>query len=426
MLLPLILTPELPAWVQQLAGILPLSALIEFIDITAKLHTFELNGSVPLWSWPITPAGARLLLSTEDIRNACCLDRPTRSTNLHCIDGRHGNLYPSHTPTTTRLYMSGKKCDFSIQNGSSNMADKGRREQNLDLFMVCKHGSATPEWFSFPIGRIMDNIIRGRKFKYWLISGGGWLCLTGMAIVSLMAALYIASMYLLLMPLTGYIVHLTHGGRTRRLSLQHVPTWPRLVLVTSSVNNSQWSAFYGESLTLNALLNKQLTRSRSTPFPNVLRNLLRLIIVGQWILAVGSCARQDWNAVLISFWVLFCSCVDTYGYPPDESVQDWARIDCKFHTKRIQATFSTRRAMLSALIYLNPDTKDRRINWIDPILLDDEERSEWESTAFTLMETGSCGDETMKEKYWWKYLVEGFEVGMNIQKILSTQSKAHA
>ena len=291
--LPLILTPELPVWVQQLAGILPLSALIEFIDITTKLHTFELNGSVPLWSWPITPGGARLLLSTEDIGNACCLDRPTRSTNFHCIDGRYGNFYPSHTPTTTRLYMSGKKCDFSIQNGSSNMADKGWRKQTLDVFMVCNHDSATPEWLCFPIGRTLDNVIRGRKVKYWLISGGGWLCLIGMTIVSLMAGLYIASTYLLLMPLTGSIVQLTHGGRTRRLSLECVPSWPRLVVVTSSVNDSQWSAFYGGSLPLNALLNRPLFRSRGTPSPNSLRSLLLLIIVGQWILAVGSCARQE-------------------------------------------------------------------------------------------------------------------------------------
>lgn len=206
MTLPLILTPELPIWVQQLAGILPLSALVEFIDITTKLHTFELNGSVPLWSWPVTPAGARLLLSTEDIGNACCLDRPTRSINLHCIDGRYGNFYPSYTPTTTRLYMSGQKCDFSIPNGSSDMADKGGRKQTLDVFMVSNHNSATPERLCLPIRRILDNVIRGRKVKYWLISGGGWFCLIGMTIVSLMAGLYIASTYLLLMPLTGSIV----------------------------------------------------------------------------------------------------------------------------------------------------------------------------------------------------------------------------
>jgi hypothetical protein len=59
---PLIVSPHLPAWAQQLAGLVPLSALIEFIDIGMKLHLFELAGSVALWNWPVTPAGAKLLL----------------------------------------------------------------------------------------------------------------------------------------------------------------------------------------------------------------------------------------------------------------------------------------------------------------------------------------------------------------------------
>lgn len=35
--------PGLPAWAQQLAGTLPLFALIEFIDVGLKLHLYELN-----------------------------------------------------------------------------------------------------------------------------------------------------------------------------------------------------------------------------------------------------------------------------------------------------------------------------------------------------------------------------------------------
>jgi hypothetical protein len=55
--------PSLSVLLQQLAGILPLSAFIEFIDIATKVHLFKLNGSVALWNWPVTPPGARLLLS---------------------------------------------------------------------------------------------------------------------------------------------------------------------------------------------------------------------------------------------------------------------------------------------------------------------------------------------------------------------------
>ena len=129
-------TLTFPTWVQQLMGILPLSAFIEFVDVATRLHVFELNGSVPLWSWPITPAGARLLLSTGDTGNACYLDRPTHSFDLHCIDGRYGNCYPSCTSTTLRLYISAQKSDIAVDNTSSNMTDKGLRKQSLDVFII--------------------------------------------------------------------------------------------------------------------------------------------------------------------------------------------------------------------------------------------------------------------------------------------------
>lgn len=35
--------------------------------------------------------------------------------------------------------------------------------------------------------------------------------------------------------------------------------------------------------------------------------------------------------------------------------------------------------MLSALVYLNPDSKERCTKWIDPILADAQDRREWEA-----------------------------------------------
>src|SRR5262245_48921252 len=100
--LAIIQPPSFVAWAQQLAGILPLSTLIEFIDLTSKLHIYELRGSVALWNWPVTPTGARLLFSNEDTTSACCLDRVGRCAVLHCFDCRYGDWYPCTTPTTTR------------------------------------------------------------------------------------------------------------------------------------------------------------------------------------------------------------------------------------------------------------------------------------------------------------------------------------
>jgi hypothetical protein len=92
---PLVTPPPLTIWEQQLAGIVPLSALIEFIDVATKLHIFELTGTVPTWNWPVTPTGARLLLSDEDTTDSCCLDRIAHSMTLHCIDGRLGTYIPA-------------------------------------------------------------------------------------------------------------------------------------------------------------------------------------------------------------------------------------------------------------------------------------------------------------------------------------------
>jgi hypothetical protein len=64
-------------WLPQVAGILPLSALLDFIDVPRKLHVFQLVGGVPLWSWPITPSGSRLF---HNATQPPCLDRYGSST----------------------------------------------------------------------------------------------------------------------------------------------------------------------------------------------------------------------------------------------------------------------------------------------------------------------------------------------------------
>lgn len=141
--------------------------------------------------------------------------------------------------------------------------------------------------------KTLSNVLPGRRFKYWLLSGVAWLCLIAMTIISLMSGLCIASVYLLLMPLTGFIVRLTQRGGPRRLLNYPISLWPRLVVVTRSINSSEWSALYGGSSSLNVLLNKPLFRPCVTPAPDNFRHLTRLIIAGQWILALGSYARQD-------------------------------------------------------------------------------------------------------------------------------------
>jgi len=370
--------PSLALWLQQLAGILPLSALIEFIDLANKLHIYELSGLVPLWNWPVTPAGARLLLSSEDITGVCCLDHVGRSAVLHCIDGRYGDWYPCSTPSTTRLCVSTRKVSIVVKNDSINMQNERGRKQNLDIFDAMRLG---------PPSMIRPNSLFSSAFiRYRLVSTIGWLCCVGVAIVSLMAGLYIGCGYLLLVLLTGICVRFTHGGKPRRLLDERPAPYARMVIATDSLNGSEWWAFYGGSYLLNSLLNKPLYRTDTTPTPKLLRFALRLLIVGQWVLAVGSCALQNWNALVISFWIICCALMNVYAYPPEERVQDWLRYDLNIVLERIHTEFSSRRSMLSALAYLNPDSAHTK--WIDPILASSEDRSRWESALLAYMESG--------------------------------------
>ncbi|PMD60359.1 uncharacterized protein K444DRAFT_663185 [Hyaloscypha bicolor E] len=411
-----IITPALSIWLQQLAGILPLTALIEFIDIPTKLHVFELSGSVSLWNWPITPAGARLLLLDEHTSYTCCLDEAGYSQTLHCIDGRHGDCYPSSSPATVRLGLSTHRVDTKVPNSSVNMKDVEARRQRLEVFNITRLESVAGQ-SAFPW------ISKTHSLRYKSISLGGWLCWLGVTTICLLAKLYIGAAYLILMPMTGLLVYLIRGGKSRPLLNERVSGFKRLVVATKNLNGSEWWAFYGCSNLLNSLLNKPLYRTCTTPAPKLLKVLLQLLIAGQWVLAIGSCAMQNWNAFVITFWIVFCAWASTYGYRPEDSVQDWLHLNCNIGVKRIQTEFSSRRSMLSTIVYLNPDTKEDCTNWINPILTDSKDRLAWQSTLLKLIATGTLEDEKMKETYWWKYVLEGLEMGKKIERVLSDQSK---
>ncbi|KAM7192072.1 hypothetical protein V8F20_009048 [Naviculisporaceae sp. PSN 640] len=422
----------LPDWAQQLAGILPLTALIEFTDLPTKLHVFELAGGVPFWNWPVTPSGARLLLSTLDNWDACCLDREERSTVLQCVDGRYGDCYPSSTPTTTRLAVASKDSaavarTIRVPNPRLNMP----RCQSLTVVLL---GSDNDHHSSAPAnarGLCRSDSwarLRDRRTAYYAFSITGWIALCGLLAASLLCGLYIALAYLVVLPLTGLVVHRTHGGPPRRLADETPSEFRRMVVCTSSWNGTQWYAFVGGSRAVNSLLNKPLfrpggnDRSRLVPL-HVWGIFLQILIAGQWALAVASCAVMDWNAMIISVWITFCALSTGYLMRPKDSVSDWLREGCRIKATPITTTLSSRRALLSALVYLNPDTKEGKTSWINPILAQCEERKEWESALLHVIETGKpTGDEQTK-KYWWKFITEGLEIGKAIESIIGEQTK---
>lgn len=102
--------PALNGWLANAAGILPLSAFISVFEPSSNLHLYELCGSLPLWTWAMTPAGARLLFATLADPTAtfggCYLDRAENTMPVHYIDGRWGDIYPSSSSHTVRLCIS--------------------------------------------------------------------------------------------------------------------------------------------------------------------------------------------------------------------------------------------------------------------------------------------------------------------------------
>ncbi|KAI0907409.1 hypothetical protein F4823DRAFT_553607 [Ustulina deusta] len=424
------------SWPQELAGILPLSALIDFLEVSRILHIFELTGAIPLWCWPITPSGSRLLLSEQDASESCCLDRFGMSMSLTCLDGRYGDLYVMASPETLRLCLQTSK-PTHIQNHHPNMKQPDVRLQTLEVIRV----SRAPR----------KRLPRTRRRKYIAASAAGWVILAGLIATAALARSWIALAFLIIMPLTGSVVYLVHGGRPRRLGAKadSGSRYNRLVVVTRHMNESQWQVYYGESSVVNSLLNWPL---RSEPLSSKrtrawLRMLLRVLILGQWAAAIGAAAVKDWNAYLITIWIVICIFSHTFAFSGKRSVKSWLRHFADIEMERFTTQLSSRRALLNTIIALNPDTFsiDRNgkenldkfdsgsLLWMDPILKAGPERSMWEeATRQAMVEERNLEAETTEsesgvdqihpnwekvfgDRYWCKYIPEGMTMASMIR-----------
>ncbi|CBF75900.1 hypothetical protein AN3553.2 [Aspergillus nidulans FGSC A4] len=413
--MPLFWLPPLPEWAAQLVSILPLCALIEFSEEALKLHVFELAGLIPLWSWPVSPKGARLLLSSDNSIDACCLDRPGASPELHCMDGKYGDHYPSSAAATTRLYLSAQSITKRVSNPFEKNPNLSRR-QKLDLYLVRP----------MPTSQSGLWILRGWEKLHGVVSPRyatsaltGWMLWLAILILSLVSGTYLGFAYLLLMPITGTAASLLLGGQARNLLASENPgTEDRLVVVTDSLNGGSWSAYYGPKDPINALLNRPLLRPTRPSHPHLLRWIIRLCVSTQWILLIVSSALQGWDAAVVTAWTAFCALFVTYIYPPERAAADWLRFNCGLAISRIRTAFTTRRPLLSALAYINPD-RDQTA-WMDPILAKAEERTQWEKAMFELIATGQT-DEKWAKEYWMHLVVEGVEMGKKLEQAVKQE-----
>lgn len=253
----------------------------------------------------------------------------------------------------------------------------------LDRENISQRDEPHHEWWAVSWSRF-----RRHSVRYRLLSFVGWLALAGTLAISLMCGLYLSIVYLILLPLTGIAINATHGGQRRRLLDEDRSEFKRVVVCTNSFNGTHWWLFYGGSHTLNSLLNKPLFRTTPARGRGLASRILQLLIACQWVVAIASCAFQDWNAIIISIWLAFCALSSGYFNPSPECVRDWLKRDCHISSTSITTEFSSRRSMLSALVYLNPDSTERRTSWINPILAPCVERQEWEEALLNVLESG--------------------------------------
>jgi len=439
------------SWVTELAGILPLSALIDFIDIPAKLHIFQLVGAAPLWSWPITPAGSRLLLSDDrDLQRHCYLDRYGNSVPLVALDGRFGAEYVVASPETIRLCIASLPA-HAIINMHPNMKGRDLRLQELDIIHVMRSGTESSRTTRYPwLRNLFLDPWRLYSFRYLATSLVGWATLLAAIAMSAVLQTYIALAFLVAIPFTGVVVYVLYGSTPRGLLVSTGASGTkhdRLVLVAEHLNATHWTALYGDSILLNSLLNRPLEPrgpSVSTPTTRTLfRTVLRILILSQWAMILAAAATKDWNSYFICFWITFCIAVHAYVIPVRSSAADWVVGYAGVRLKRYQTSLSSRRAILNTILALNPATPalgsetqqpspigpdEGPFKWIDPILEQGPARARWQEASRMLMEEAQSrggkdaaypssrwADEYSRD-YWSPYVLEGIEVAAQIKQ----------
>ncbi|KAI0402668.1 hypothetical protein F4802DRAFT_574569 [Xylaria palmicola] len=424
-------------WVSSLANILPLSALLDFIDIPRTLHAFELNGATPLWCWPITPAGSRAILYASTTEDPCCLDKFGSSASLVCLDGRWGDVYNAASPETLRLCLATAPV-VRIANDDLQMKRDGARMQKLTVVHVSR------------LARESERPQRPHSWSFVGASVMGWILLVGLIVFTGLMHCWLSLAFLLVVPATGAAVSLTRGGKPRELRPVTPGRYDRIVVAALHMNETEWFVFYGETKLVNSLLSHQLRSRRFLDTHNwVSHTALRALILGQWALVVGAAALQAWDAYFITFWIVFCILSHTLVFPPERCAKDWAERAARVRFERFETLLSGRRPLLNTIMALNPETFPRDpvtglenheklyeggLLWIDPILKPGADRSRWEEATRRAMVavknqsfTGKGdGDITVdgledrnwakdyQESYWRNSIVEGMVVAKKI------------
>ena len=376
--------PELGGMPANVAGILPLAALIDFTDPQQLLHFYQLSGRGMMWNWVITPACARLILSLDGT-GPCCLDEGSAVPPLFCLDGCWGDLYHCSSPSTIRACM-GVAAPAKIKIDPPPREWGRVRPQRLRIILVLRAES--------------KSLLRA-KIWYTVITYIALCVLLIVMVITMVNGLYIALLYLGVVVLTGSVIHISHGFDARLITEEMTPLFSRLVVVADNFNEDKWTTFIGPNLLLTPLLNKPLKPNKVSlikpltkynPFKHLRTPQfhwpLFILVAVQWVLTIIASGCQDWDALVIFAWIALCALTSSFLYSKHSSAKSWLESN-GLQLKKVDVELSFRMSMLSLLVALNPDTvrSEQGRKWIDPILAPtDKDRIEWEKALLECLQ----------------------------------------
>ena len=129
-----------------------------------------------------------------------------------------------------------------------------------------------------------------------------------------------------LVAFTGVWVRAVFGTRARWLIRAEKTNWRRGVVVADHFNGTNWYLFFGNTTLVDSLLNKPLLRADyGLPSKHTLKFILRMLIAAQWGLILAASEMQNWDAIIISIFIIFCVCTTAFIFRTQDSVASWLK-----------------------------------------------------------------------------------------------------
>lgn len=85
-------------------------------------------------------------------------------------------------------------------------------------------------------------------------------------------------------------------------------------------------------------------------------------------------------------WIAFCAFISSYVCSEHNAISNWLRTN-GVRVEKVEMNFTSRRAMLTTLVALNPDKE--KTKWIDPILTPSQDRTNWEAALQKCLANGT-------------------------------------